>query len=443
MNLTTKLKGIYINKDTLTAKEMERSRNLSIFEGCTARTIITLTGGAFLVGFAKYMGASDQIAGIIAAIPILAGIIMAFSPILFEGMENRKFITCMFCFIGRLMLGSMIIIPFINISDQIKLVLLMTIFLIANLFISFAIPSAQAWLLNITPEGIRGRYFGRRESIVLGTVTAITLLMGQILDKFEQIGQQFNGFVVLYSLVIILAVINLTIFSGIKEPKSEVSDVRLTLKDVLTLPLFNKKFMRLVLLLVLWNLSFQLGTPFTIVYMVSGLKLSYGVITLMAVLASLASVIFVRYWGRVADRTSWIHLLKLMVVLQIFSFFIWFLINKYTLVPLLPIAHILSGAAISGINISVGNLQYEYSPEANKTVFIGFSSAIGGIFGFIGTLIGSFLTKILEIYKITVLNIEIGNVQFVFLLSCLIMIVCMVYINRVLRLRETVPSNEP
>lgn len=431
MNLTTKLKSIYINKEPLTDKAMEMSRNLSIFEGCTARTIATLTGGAFLVGFAKYLGASDQISGIIAAIPVLAGIIMAFSPIIFERMENRKPIIILVCLIGRLMLGFMILIPIMNISYQMKIVILMVTFLGANLFISFSLPAVQTWQLNITPEGIRGSYFGKRESIVLGTVTVITLLMGQILDKFEQIGQQFTGFVVLYTLVIILAVFNIIIFSRIKEPKSKVGDVKLSLRDVLTLPIINKKFMRLVLLLILWNFSFQLGTPFTVVYMVSGLKLSYGVITLLTVLASVTSVVFVRYWGRVADNKSWIYLLKLMVILQMLSFLIWFLINKYTLFPLLPVAHILSGAAISGVNISVGNLQYEYAPEENKTVFLGFSSAVGGAFGFMGTLIGSFMTKLLEAYKISVFNIEIGNIQFVFLLSCIIMIVCMLYVNRV------------
>jgi len=104
VKLTTKMKSVYVNKEPLTDKDMEMSRNISIFEGCTARTIFTLTSGAFLVGFAKYIGASDQIAGIIAAIPVLAGIIMVFSPLVFERMENRKFISCLFFFIGWLMI---------------------------------------------------------------------------------------------------------------------------------------------------------------------------------------------------------------------------------------------------------------------------------------------------------------------------------------------------
>ncbi|HEY5586437.1 MAG TPA: MFS transporter [Ruminiclostridium sp.] len=433
MNLTTKIKSIYLNKEPLTDKDMEMSRKISIFEGCTARTAFTLTSGAFLVGFAKYLGASDQIAGIIAAIPILSGIIMAFSPIILERIENRKPIISLFCLIGRLLLGSMILIPFMNISVQMKIVMLMIIFFVANLFTSFPLPAALAWIQSVTPEGIRGSYFGKRESIVLGVATIITLLIGQILDRFEQIGQQFNGFAVLYILVIIAAVANFILFSYMKEPKEIVTDVHLTLKKVLTMPLKNKRFMRVALLLMIWNFGFQLGFPFTSVYMVSTLNLRYGLITLMAVLASIISVVSVRFWGRVADRKSWLYLMKLMVILQILSFFVWFLINKYTVLALLPVAHIFSGAALSGINISGFNLQYIYSPKENKTIYLGFSAAISGIFGFGGTIVGSYLMKAAEKYSISILGFKIGNLQLLFLLSGIILLGCIWYVRYIVQ----------
>jgi MFS family permease len=422
--LTNKLSKIYINKEPLTDKDMEMSRNVSILEGSTARTVFTLTSGAFLVGYAKFLGASDQIAGIIAAIPVLAGIIMVFSPLMFERMENRKLITCLVCFIGRLMLGSMIVIPFIKTSIQNRIIILVVVFLVANLFISFALPSALAWILSVTPDNIRGRYFGKRESIVLGVVTLMTLIMGQILDKYKKLDQQFTGFIILYLFVIIVAIINTLVFSRMKEPKVAITDVQLTLKDVLTLPIKNKKFMKVVLILTIWNFGFQLGSPFTAVYMVSRLKLSYGMITSMVVLASIVSVISVRYWGKVADKKSWLFLLKLMVVLQILSFFIWSFINKYTVVSLLPVTHILSGAAIAGVNISITNLQYNYSPLGNKTVYIGFSSAVSGIFGFSGTIVGSFMLKLTEQYKIVLFGLNIGNMQMLFLVSSIILVAC-------------------
>ncbi len=422
MGVAEKLKKIYYNKSPLSESEMQTSRNISVYEGCTARSILTLTSGAFLVGFAKYLGANDQIAGIIAAVPVLTGMITAFSPVIYEKMENRKFLTCLLCFIGRLLLGCMIIVPFIKTEYTSRITLLIFMFATANLFLSFTIPASQAWILSITPEKIRGYYFGKRESMVLAAVTVITLIMGQVLDKYERAGNQLKGFVILYTFVICIALINFVIFSGIKEPKNTVSKSSFKLSSVLTLPIKNKKYMLISLILIVWNMGFQLAAPFTAVYMRSQLQLNYGLITLLAVVASVSSVLSVRYWGRLADRKSWLYLLKLMLLLQVLCFVIWFWTNKSTFLVLLPIAHIISGSVASGMNICINNIQYIYAPTENKTVYLGFSSAVNGIFGFSGTLIGSMLLNVTQNFRGSLLGIDIGNVQLIFLFAALVLI---------------------
>ncbi|HEX2925751.1 MAG TPA: MFS transporter [Ruminiclostridium sp.] len=428
MKLLNSINKVYYNMGIINDREMKVSRKISIFEGCTARSILTLTSGAFLVGFAKYLGASNQIAGIISAIPVLGGIITAFSPLLYERMENRKFITCFFCFIGRLLLGLMILIPFIKTSHLVQISLLVGIFLIANLFLSFTLPASQTWILNITPAKIRGAYFGHRESIILGAVTVVTLLAGQILDKFEKLGQQLQGFVILYIFVICAAIANFILFSSIKEPCNKLSAKRVSIKNLFTIPLKNSKYMLVVWLMVMWNVGFQISAPFTTVYMVSSLKLGYGLITVLSVLTSITSVVSVRLWGRLADKKSWLYLMKIMIILQIACFFVWFFINRQTLF-LLPISHILGGAAISGVNISVNNIQYSYSPEENKTIYMGFSSAVNGVFGFCGTLVGAFIVKKTDALSINVAGFSIGNMQTVFLIAGVSLIICIFLIR--------------
>lgn len=421
MNLLSKFREIYFNKESLSEEDMRVSRNISIYEGCTARSILTLTSGAFLIGFAKYLGASNEQSGIIAAIPVLAGIVTVFSPIVLEKLESRKLLTCIMCFIGRLMMGLMILIPFISPHKTVRVQLLIWIFLIANLVLIFTIPYVQMWQLNITPEGIRGSYYGKRESIILATVTVVTLLMGQVLDKFEQLGHQFTGFIVLYAFVIVMAFVNVVMLSKIKEPVNPLLESRVSIKNLFTLPTKNKNFMKITFITVLWNLGYQIAFPFTSVYMVSTLQLRYGLVTAMAVLASITSVVSVRFWGKIADKKSWIYIMKLMIVLQILSFVTWFFINADTVYILMPVAHILGGAAISGVNISVNNLQYSYSPADNKTVYMGFSSAVNGIIGFVGTLIGSFFIKATNTIGVSPAGFSIGNMQLLFLTAVLVL----------------------
>lgn len=416
MELIEHIKKIYFNKDILSDAEEQMSRKISIYEGCTARSILTLTSGAFLVGFAKFLGASDQITGIISAIPVLAGIITAFSPIVYEKMENRKFITCLLCLIGRLLLGMMIIIPFIISAHVIQISLLIMTFFIANLFLSFTLPASQTWLLDITPEKIRGDYFGRRESIILGAVTIIALVMGQVLDKYDKTWNQLTGFIILYIFVICAAITNFILFSSIKEPCNKVTRKKIEVKDIFTKPLKNRVYMVVVLLMTIWNIGFQFAAPFTSIYLLSSLKLGYGLITIMTVLASITSVLTVRLWGKLADKRSWLYLMKLMIILQVICFFIWFFINNKTLF-LLPVAHILGGATISGINISINNIQYSFSPKENKTIYMGFSFAVNGVFGFCGTVAGAYFVKNTESLLLNVVGFTIGNMQILFLVA--------------------------
>lgn len=421
MNLLSKFREIYFNKESISEEDMRVSRNMSVYEGCTARSILTLTSGAFLIGFAKYLGASNEQSGIIAAIPVLAGIVTVFSPIILEKLESRKLLTCIMCFIGRLMMGLMILIPFISPHKTVRVQLLIWIFLIANLVLIFTIPYVQMWQLNITPERIRGSYYGKRESMILATVTVVTLLMGQVLDKFEQLGHQFTGFIVLYAFVIVMAFVNVVMLSKIKEPVNPLLESRVSIKNLFTLPTKNKNFMKITFITVLWNLGYQIAFPFTSVYMVSTLQLRYGLVTAMAVLASITSVVSVRFWGKIADKKSWIYIMKLMIVLQILSFVTWFFINADTVYILMPVAHILGGAAISGVNISVNNLQYSYSPADNKTVYMGFSSAVNGIIGFVGTLIGSFFIKATNTIGVSPAGFSICNMQLLFLTAVLVL----------------------
>jgi Na+/melibiose symporter-like transporter len=433
VNISGLIKKIYFDSRILNEAEMRFSRNISIFEGCTARSILTLTSGAFLVGFAKYLGANDEIAGIIAAIPVLAGIISAFSPVVFEKIPNRKLITCLFCFIGRFLPGLMIFIPMIRVEQSIKISLLVITFLASNLFLAFTIPASQTWLLSITPENIRGSYFGRREAIVLGVVTCITLLMGQVLDKFQKTGQAFSGFLVIYIFVMTAAIVNFVLFSSMKEPPYPKADRDLKVKEIILLPLRNGRYRGIVFVMLIWNVGFQLAAPFTSVYMVSKLELGYGYITLMLVLASVASIVSVRYWGRLADKKSWLYLLKMMMLIQVLCYFIWFMIDVDTALLLLPIAHVLGGAAISGINISINNIQYSFAPAENKSVYMGFSSAVNGLFGFAGTLAGSYFIKLTPSFGTSVGGFSIGSLQLIFMVSAMVLVAGIAGMNRIIK----------
>jgi Na+/melibiose symporter-like transporter len=428
MNLKASLKKIYYNESPLQPNEYNSSRKLFIFEGCAATGIFTLTSGAFLAGFAEYMGASDQFNGIIAAIPALAGVIQVFSPFVFEKLKNRKIVISILCFFYRLILGMLVFIPLIVGDKFLRLTLLAIMYFVAYLAASFITPAAGNWIISLTPENMRGSYFGRRDSYILSISSILALVMGKVLDIFKQNNQQYAGFLIVSVVVIILTIINFYFLSSIKEPPVIIKDLKLDIKKVFSVPIRDKSFRKIILLFILWNIGFSIGGPFFGVYVVTGLKLKYAYIMILSVLSSVTSVLVVRAWGRLADRKSWVFSTKMSIGLLAITHSTWFFVNSKTVFLMIPL-YILGGAAWAGINLSLFNIQYKYAPIDGRTVYIGFNAAIGGLIGFLTTLAGSFIVGSLEGYKFNFLGISIGNMQLVFGLSGILIAVCVAFIH--------------
>lgn len=437
MRLGNLIKAIYYSDKPLTEKDYIFSRNLSIFEGGSARTMFNLTSGAFLAGYASFLGADDSFNGIIGAIPVLAGIIQMISPIIFERMEKRKLLISLFAFLHRLLLASLVFIPVLLKGQSSRLALLAVVYFLSYLAISFINPAVSGWIIDLIPESIRGRYFGIRESYVLGAATIFTLIMGRVLDAFKAKGNEYGGFIAVFVFVGILALINFIALSYMKEPPVKRNKSELNLKKVVTIPLKDKKFTKIILLFIFWNIGVQIGGPFFSVYMVTGLKLNYTFIMIMGTLGTLTNVILVRLWGRLADKKSWIYVTKMSILILAVSHFIWFFINQQTASYLVPLMHISGGAAWAGIGISTFNIQFQYSPEEGRTVYIGFNAALCGLIGFLSTLLGSFILSMLNEFRLDLAGFTIGGMQMIFCFSGILLAICVLYIHLFLKPSES------
>lgn len=429
MGIPAFFKAIYFNETPLTEKDYAKGRTFSIFEGGSARTIFNLTSGAFLAGFASYLGAGDSFNGIICAIPILSCIIQLFSPIVFERMEKRKLLVSLFALLHRVFLGLMVFIPFIAKGETSRLVLVTGIYFISYLAASFINPAASGWMIDLTPDSIRGRYLGIRESYVLATSTVFTLIMGRVMDVFKNAGNEYGGFIIMFSLVLLLAAANFVFLSIMKEPPVKRHKSLLDIKKVVSIPLKDKKFKRIVLLFVLWNIGLQIGGPFFAVYMVTGLKLEYTFIMVVNMLGTVLNVFLVRLWGRMADRKSWLYITKLSILMLAATHFMWLFVNHSTAFILVPLLHMAGGASWAGIGISTFNIQFTFSPEEGRTVYIGFNAALSGLIGFASTLAGSVLLGVFQGFKIDLSGFTIGSMQMIFAASGLLLAVCSAYIH--------------
>jgi len=414
----------YTSRANISNAEMEKGRTFFILDGITARGVFVLTSGAFLAGFAKLMGADDSFNGIIGAVPTLAGLVQVFSPLIFERLKSRKLIITLLCLIHRILLSLIFYIPLIVRDTNLRLVILALTIFLAYVSAGIMTPAVSNWLISLTETRTRGNYFGKRDSLLLMASTVISLSVGKMLDVFQSNNAEYNGFIVIAVISLITTILNFIFLSNIPEPEVKLTKAMPKLKDIVTKPLQDLNFRKVIIVYILWNIGLQIGSAFFSVYMVSGLDLNYSYITAMITFGTICAVISARLYGRIADKTSWAFVTMLSIGVLGLCHLTWAFVCKSNVYYLLPFAQLLSGLGWGGINIAIFNIQFKYSPEEGRTIYLGFNAAVGSCIGFTVAMVGARLVKVLSGVSYAFAGITFGNMQIIFGISAILLLVC-------------------
>ncbi len=421
-----------------TEKEMERNRLLGIIEGASARTIFNLTSGAFLVGLLKYMGASDTVCGYILAVPVLAAVIQFLSPIVLERLKFRLSIITLCASAHRALLTSLIIIPFLPIPKNGKLIITFIVFLLSYAAVSFANPAVSNMYVSFVPQNMRGRYFGKRESYLLFSATVVSLVLGKVLDVYEAKDSEITGYLIVYGVIFVFTIINHFSLRAMKEVPLIHTVEPIRIREIFTLPFKDKTFIVYFIMSIIWNISIQVASAFFAVYFKSDLNMNYTTITTLGMVNSLTYVVTASFWGRFADRHSWARTSMLTIGILAVTHFLWFLCFKGSpmLLILLAIAHVFGGIAWSGINVSLFNLQFDFTPNEKRTVYIGLNAATSGIIGYLAAILGSQLVSFFGHAPIVLFGAGFDIKQVLFLVSSTLLFVCAAYIGLFMNRRK-------
>lgn len=437
-NIRQHFVNTYFSERPLSETDYSRSRNLFILEGCCANGIFALTSGAFLSGYVDSLGADASLNGIIGSIPTLLCATQLFSSVVIENLKQKKFLIAIMAFLHRLLLAGMFFIPlFVEGSVQ-RIIALVIIFSISHFCGTFIGTGAGNWLLQLVAKENVGNYLGKKDAYALGFTTLLALVMGKVLDTYRAIRLEQNGFFVIGLTVLAIAFVNFYSLSTIKEPKSTIKTKKVELKDVLVKPFQHKGFRKVILFYALWQLALQVAGPFFSVYMVVGLDLDYFYITSVGLLSSAARVGAVIVWGRLADEKSWLWVTKASILLLGCIHFCWFFLTKESCSVMMPVLQVLSGVAWGGIAISTFNVQYVLAPAENKVLYVSANTSYSGICGFLASLLGAVLLKILP-------TLHFGGftgttMQILFAISGISMFGCVAYVKRVLEEHSQGPA---
>lgn len=259
-------------------------------------------GETYLAAFALALGSGEIAAGLLAAVPMLAGsLLQLISPWAVRrlGSHRRWVVACAAC-----QAFSLFMVPLAVPAGSSGIWL---VFLAATLYWATGMatgPAWNTWMDEIIPKPVRTRYFARRVRISQVCVLAGFGVGGLALEAGQASGWTMATFSALFLLAGICRLIS-TMFLAIQ---SEPSAGKAAQWDIglrqLSSRLRGHAGAQLLLYLMAVQITVQMAGPYFTPYMIRELRLSYVQYMALIAFAFIGKVITLPAWGKLAHYSG-------------------------------------------------------------------------------------------------------------------------------------------
>lgn len=360
------------------------------WDAAFATAVGSLNSGVVLVAYALHFGASNQVVGILAAIPLLTQLLQAPAVVLVERVRRRRLISVTALFVARLALPLMAVLSLIP-NAAVALTLLIVAETVHCALNAVAACSWNSWIRDLVPEAELGRFFARRTIWATAISLVGSLIAAYALEHAGQSGPS-PAFMALYGVGFLAGLASTWHLSRVPEPPMAPVDQRLNIRRLLRAPLHDRNFRRLIVFLASWQFAVNAATPFFTVYFVQRLGVAIGFVMVLSIVSQLANITVLRFWGRITDRFSNKTALGLAAPVFLGSIAAMVVASQIEQRPLLLafliFLHAVMGASAAGVGVASGAMTLKLAPKGAATAYIAASSLLGAAAAGVAPIVG-------------------------------------------------------
>ncbi len=371
----------------------------------------SITTSGFLAAYALLLGCSNFQIGVLAALPFLTQPLQILVIPLVERFRRRKVIALASWIPAQLSWVLIALIPlFLDVpSSSAVLVLLVTIG-IRGVFVSVTNCSWNSWLRDLVPQQVLGSVFARRQmwanlaAMTFGLAASffVTYWQGHVSAGNEALGYTYP---LLFGAAF-LGLASPVFISLIPEPLMQPSaEPQPSFFATILPPFRDGNYRRLLSFLLLSELALHMSIPFFAVYMLLRLGLPLWAVIGFSILSQAFNILFLRLWGRLADRFGFKAILSVSVSLYLLVVLGWTFTTmpeRYVLtIPLLVILHILAGIAAAGVTLSTGTIGLKLAPKGQATAYLAAAGLATSLGVGLGPLLGGYLSDFFSVRQLS------------------------------------------
>ncbi len=272
--------------------KLDKNKKIILWNGALWALFNGFTS-AFLVAFALALGASNEIIGLLGAMPFIATILTQIPGATLVQHFKRKNINVILGLISRFWWLPLLLSPFIFTKPILPVVIF---FLFVNLGIGLTKPGWASLIADTVEEKHRGEFIGKRLTYIGIFGMIATVLGGLFLQQFPK--EDPLGFAIMFAVGIVFGVFSIIIISKIKEPEYTDHEPH-KLKEFFTLTGPLKRF---TIFGIVFNFGFMFAGPFVVVYILKNLGVGYEYLGILIAIATFARVITAKTAGIIADK---------------------------------------------------------------------------------------------------------------------------------------------
>ncbi len=226
---------------------------------------------------------------------------MAFSqlsaPALVRKAGSRKALILPAVLLHALLWVPVFLVPFLMPTG--KVWWLIALITLSTVFGAIANPAWGSMMADLVPVRIRGRYFSSRSRIINTVALVASFIGGGILQILQP--HQYFGFAIIFGAATVFRLVSFYFMVRMYEPPATRTASHEGILAVIK-NTWSSNIGRFTTFVAMMSFCTNLSAPFFTVYMLRDLHFSYLSFVIVNSAGSLATILFVTYWGRRADR---------------------------------------------------------------------------------------------------------------------------------------------
>ncbi|MBI4758280.1 MAG: MFS transporter [Chloroflexi bacterium] len=399
----------------LRGRTVEEANTWNLYLDIAWFGVLSGIASAFLSIFALRLGASNNLVGMLTAIPALINIVwLVPAARIIERQRHKMPVIILSGFLHRFAFLLIALMPFFVSAYRAQMVVALVA--LSTFPAAMANVAFTSMMADVVPLAKRARIVSVRNILVGITSTTATLLGGKFLD-YVVLPLNYQ---ILFTVGFLSSLLSLYYVARIKV--TDAPPAGLPLAGVRRTPLerlrsfwgmlwSRRPFVRFSVSSFVWYFGLFLPIPLYSIYWVRTLHATDGWIGLIAMVNSATSVLAYPFWGRLASRRG----NRPVLLLSTLGLITYPVLTAFSpsVEPLVFVA-VLGGIFGAGLNLSLFNTMLEVCPDQRRPSYIAAYTTVINVATFLAPLLGTALIDVIGIQPALLLGGALRFLGFLF-----------------------------